>query len=544
MEHMTKRLAPTLLAIGALALTAGCGGGKLGGTTSTGASTGAKAGAPAAGTSNATLRYVMSAEPVSLDPAVGTDSQSAIMFRNVYDRMIELAPNGHDLVPGLAEKWEVADDKTTYTFHLRQGVKFDDGTAMDANAVVYSLQRVLGIGKGDASLLAGHTTAKDITAPDPQTVQIVLKKPYAPFLQIIALFDIGSVVNPQLVKAHATAKDKWGEKYMKTHMSGTGPFKLVAWKRNQSVELSRSDTTWQSKAKLAGLRFTSPGEGSTAMLNLRRGDTDIIDPNVLGGDQIASLSKAQGIKVEKRPIYDAVYWVMNVTKPPFDDPKVRQAISYAMDYDGIISGVVQSQGTRLGGPLPQGLLGDVPAPVYNHDVDKAKALLAEAGKKDLKITSWYVDFGPLKAIAQVMQSNLQAAGIKVQLREVPLSTLLDGVTSGRLAFYSWSSNPPFASPDPILYNHYYSKSGNGVEGNLSHYTNPEVDGLLTQARAETDQKASDGSYRQAAEKIAQDAPAVYLAQTVKNAPMRSAVQGYQIVVIGGASFRDVSLGGS
>ncbi|WP_320671765.1 ABC transporter substrate-binding protein [Patulibacter defluvii] len=536
---MRNRWTAVLLTGGAALAATGCGGETLGGTGATTNDGGAKG----AAVSNATLRYAMSAEPISLDPAVGTDSQSAIMFRNVYDRLIELAPNGHDLSPGLAEKWEVSDDGLTYTFHLREGVAFDDGTPLDADAVVLSLQRVLAIGKGDSSLFSQHTTAKDIQAVDPRTVTVKLKAPYAPFLQIVALFDIGSIVNPKMVEQHATKKDRWAERWFKNNMSGTGPFKLGVWRRNQYLTLQRSDSTWQTKAKLASLRFESPGDASTTSLKLRQGDVDVVDPNILSSDQLRALQGVSGVKIVRQPIYDAAYWVMNLSKKPFDDPKVRQAFSYAIDYDGIISGVVQDQGARLGGPVPKGLLaGEAPAGPFNHDVQKAKQLLAEAGHaKGLRLTSWYVDFGPLKAIAQVMQDNLKQIGVQLDLRELPLSSLVEGVEANRLGFYSWSSNPPFASADAILWNHFHSKAGHGVEGNLSHYENAKVDQLLDQARRQTDMKQSEELYRQAAQQIANDATSIFLSQTVKNAPTRDVVQGYQVAVIGGTSFRDVTI---
>lgn len=539
MSRMRTRLAGMLLTAGMMVVATGCGGETLGGTT-----TGTNAGA-AAETSNATLRYAMSAEPISLDPAVGTDSQSAIMFRNVYDRLIELEPNGHDLAPGLAEKWDVSDDGLTYTFHLREGVKFDDGTPLDADAVVTSLRRVLGIAKGDSSILAQHTTQKDIRAVDPQTVEVRLNAPFSPFPQVIALFDIGSIINPAMLEQHATKKDRWAERWFRKNMSGTGAFRLDSWKRNQSLTLQRSDTSWHPQAKLATLRFESPGDASTVSLRLRQGDLDLVDPNILSSDQLKALTDAPGIKVERQPIYDAVYWVMNLSKKPFDDPRIRQAFSYAMDYDGILSGVVQDQGARLAGPLPEGLLpGKPPAGPYHKDVEKAKQLLAEAGHaKGLKVTSWYVDFGPLKAIAQVMQDNLKQIGVDVELREAPLSSLVEGVESNRLAFYSWSSNPPFASPDAILWNHFHSKAGHGVEGNLSRYDNPKVDQLLDDARKQTEIAKSDELYREAAQIIADDATWIYMAQTVKNAPMRESVQGYKVAVIGGTNFRDVTVGG-
>lgn len=540
MSRTMKRLAGVLLTGGIVVAASGCGGETLGGT-----STGASGTKDAAATSNATLRYAMSAEPISLDPAVGTDSQSAIMFRNVYDRLIELAPNGHDLKPGLAEKWEVSDDGLTYTFHIRDGVTFDDGTPLDANAVVTSLRRVLGVAKGDSSVFAQHTTPKDIRATDARTVTIGLKDPYAPFLQIIALFDIGSIVNPTMLKEHATKKDRWAERWFKKNMSGTGAFKFDVWQRNQYLTLQRSETTWQTKAKLGTLRFESPGDASTTSLKLRQGDVDVVDPNILSSDQLKALQGVQGVKVARQPIYDATYWVMNLSKKPFDDLRVRQAFSYAMDYDGILSSVVQDQGARLAGPVPQGLLpGKAPAGPYHKDVAKAKQLLADAGHaKGLKLTSWYVDFGPLKAIAQVMQDNLKQIGVDVELRELPLSSLVEGVESNRLGFYSWSSNPPFASADAILWNHFHSKAGSGVEGNLSHYSNPKVDQLLVDARQQTELPKSDALYGQAAQIIADDATWIYLSQTVKNAPLRDTVQGYQVAVIGGTNFRDVTVGG-
>ncbi len=512
-------------------------------TIGAGAAVAQKHGTAAPGTD--TLTYVMSTEPISLDPAVGTDSQSVMIMRNVYDRLIEVSPTGHGISPGLARSWKVTAGGTRYVFQLRSGVKFQSGAPLTSEAVVYSLRRILALGKGDAPLLAAHVTAAGITAPSPSTVAIKLKKAYSPILQIIGMSNIGSVLNPAFVKAHATKKDPWAQKYVHDHADGTGAFSLVAWTHNQQIELQRNSLYWRGPAKLARLVFKTPGNATSELLGLKRGDVDIIDANVLGADQLKTLSGDKQVKIQRQPVLDMLFWIINTKIKPFDDVRVRQALSYAIDYEGILSSIVQTQGTRLKGPIPAGLLsGSSTIAGYKYNPTKAKQLLAQAGyESGLTLTNWYVDFGPLKPIAQVIQTNLTAVGINVKLQETPLSTLVSQVTAGKLAFFSWASNPTFASPDAVLADHFQCNASTGVEGNLARYCNPKVDALLKRAERATSQQAADRSFRAAAALITKDAPWIFISQTVKNTPMRSTVTGFQTPVIGGASFWQVRIGG-
>lgn len=524
MQH-TRWMLLLTLAVSAAVISA-----SVAGATSTNAS---RSAAP----DNNTLTYVMSTEPISLDPAVGTDSQSMMIMRNVYDRLVEVSPTGQTVTPGLARSWKVSAGGRTYTFQLRSGARFQDGTSLTAEAVVYSLRRVLAVGKGDAPLLAAHVAPTSITAPSPQTVMIKLKAPYSQILKIIGMSSIGSILNPAFVKGHATKQDPWAQKYVNDHTDGTGPFSLVAWTHNQKIELTRNDGYWRGRAKLSRLVFESRGNPTSKLLALKRGDVDIIDANVLGGDQLKSLSGDPNVKIERRAVLDTLFWIINTKIKPFDDVRVRRAISYAIDYEGILSSIVGDGGTRLKGPIPAGLLpGRNQTTGYTHNPAKAKQLLADAGATGLKLTNYYVDFGPLKPIAQVIQANLTAVGLNVELREMPLSTLVSQVTAGKLAFFSWASNPSFASPDAVIANHFQCNASTGVEGNLARYCNPKVDVRLKNALRATTPTVANSNYRAAGAMITADAPWVFITQVVKNTPMRKSVVGFQVPVIGGSSF--------
>lgn len=505
-------------------------------STTAGATDARKSGTTAPG--NETLTYVMSTEPISLDPAMGTDSQSLMIMRNVYDRLVEVAPSGHGISPGLARSWKISAGGTRYLFQLRRGVKFHSGDPLTADAVVYSLKRLLALGTGDAPLLAEHVAPAGITAPTPQTVAIKLKKPYSPILQIIGMSNIGAIVNPAFVKEHATKKDPYARKYLNDHADGTGAYSLIRWTHNQEIDLERNGSYWRGPAKIANLVFKTPGNATSQLLALKRGDVDIIDANVLGADQLKTLNGDAKVKIQQQPVLDTMYWIINTKIKPFDDVRVRQAISYAIDYNGIIKSIVQSQGTRLKGPIPAGLLaGRSTILGYPYNPTKARQLLKQAGyETGLKLTDWYVDFGPLKPIAQVIQTNLEAVGIDVELRETPLSTLVKQVTAGKLAFFSWASNPSFASPDAVLANHFECDASTGVEGNLARYCNPKVDALMKRAERATSRQAADNAFRAAGALITKDAPWIFILQSVKNTPMRASVAGFQTPVIGGADF--------
>ncbi|WP_028923341.1 ABC transporter substrate-binding protein [Pseudonocardia acaciae] len=485
----------------------------------------------AGGGSNGKLTFALSAEPKGIDPATSGESNSGMVIRNVYDRLLELTDDGKDVVAGLAERWSVSPDGVGYTLHLRSGARFSDGTALDANAVVASLRRTMEVGQGASYLLTDRVKPANIVATDPGTVTITLDAPFSPFLRVLALDSVGAVVNPAVVAAKRTQADPTAAGWFARNAAGSGAFELVRWTPNQAIELKASAGHWRGRPKLGGVVLSSPVEPSTAVLQMQRGDLDVLGN--LPVNLIERLEQDANVTVRDTPQLGTTYWVFQTERPPLNDVRVRQAICYAIDHDAIMARVVKSGGVALRGPIPGSLLDgyddSADIAVYKRDVAKARALLAQAGHPDgLKIDSTYVPgYGTLKQIAEVMQGNLKDAGIECSIGELPLTTIIDKAGKGELPFFSWKSSLDYSSPDALLYGKLHGRATRSVEGNLAHYANPRVDALLDAARASSDPKAQAADWLAASAQISRDAPWLPLYQDVNRRAVRKAVRNFR-----------------
>ncbi len=489
-----------------------------------------------------TLTYILAQEPISLDPAVITESQSGLVVRHVYDRLVEVTPDGRSVVPGLAERWEISRDGLTYTFHIRQGISFHSGARLTPEAVRFSLERLLALGKGTSFLLKEYVDPKNIRVTGPSTVEIRLNQPYAPILSIIGSYNIGNVVNPQAVRSHATSDDPWATKWLAANMDGTGPFRFVDWQPKQFVAIERNPGYWRGPAKLERIIFVQVPERTTARLMLERGEADII--HNMPADLIEAMRPNPEIVIAEKPGFETTYWAFNNQMAPFNSPKVRQALSYAVDYDAIMTFIVRGGGIRMRGVLPRGLPGsDETIAVYGRDIAKAKALLAEAGfPNGFTVTTHYPIWRDLAAIVQALQANFADVGVKLELQQVSLPQLVQVVVQGTSPFFPWVSTPSYADPDAVMFPKFSSAAiKEGASGNIARYTNPTVDKLLDQARATTDRGKRLQIYRDVQRIVTRDAAWIFLFQSVLQTPHRRWVQGYEIPLVGVANLYPVDV---
>lgn len=493
-------------------------------------------------TSAETLTYILRQEPNSMDPAVAVDSQSGLVIRNVYERLVETDPSDPQrVVPALASRWTISPDSRTYTFFLRDGVRFHDGTPLNAQAARFSIQRALAIGKGDSFKLKDRIDPRGIRTTGRLTLQITLQRPFAPVLRILSFWNIGSIVSPTAVRAHATASDRFAQDWMKENMVGTGAFRFAQWQRKQFVQIVRNDRYRKGRAQLNQIIFRLVGEPAAERLMIERGEVDII--HSLPTDLLEALRGKPGVRIATTSGLETVYWAFNRDIKPFDDPRVRQAFSYAVDYDGILGNIVKRGGVRMRGPLPRGLPFYNPnVRLYQRNLRLARSLLAQAGfPNGLSVPMIYPDFGNVKPIAQVLQANLSEIGVRVELREVPLGTLVQAVTAGTAPFFPWVATPTYADPDAVLYPKFASDAPKDASGNVGRYSNATVDRLLNQARTTTNNRIRGAAYRQVQEIVTNDAAWIFIYQTVLQQPVRTRVEGYIIPVIGQPDFWAVSL---
>lgn len=472
-----------------------------------------------------TLVFYQWSDPDTLDPANahGTSITGRIV-QNVYDRLVRMSADGRKVEPSLATSWTVSKDGLTYTFKLRKGVKFHDGSPFNAQAVRYSIQRAMKIGESVSVMYKDFLLPQNIRALNASTVQFKLSKPYSEFLSLLAYYAGGSIVSPSWVRAHATKDDPYAMKYVVDHANGTGPFKLTTWSRKQFIQLDRNPSYWRGKAKLSKIIFKTISDPTAARLQFERGDLDVISN--IPTDTYNALAKNPKVTVKAYPGLDSVYWVFNNSVEPFDDARVRRAISYAVNYQEIL-GLVGVGGSRMTSPIPPSMKEYNPKVTrYNRDLTKAKQLLSQAGYPNgLTIETTVVDYGELKPISQILQANLADAGITLKIKEQPYGLFIDDITSGRAAMYPWVSGPAIADADAIVYPQFLSTSPPTSDGNYTRYKNAKVDALLKTAHNSLNEAVRLKAFQQAQALIVADAPWVLLFN-------RNGLQSYQKNVTG------------
>lgn len=472
-----------------------------------------------AGTPKDTLVLAMATDIDTMDPAVTMTNQTWQVIYPAYDRLVRYKGNSTEVEPSLATSWETSPDGKTWTFHLRKDAKFQDGSPVDANAVKFSFDRLMKIAKGPAD---NFPTLDKVEVVDPSTVKFTLKAQFAPFLSTMAL-DGASIINPKVLE-----KEKNGDlaqAYLAENAAGSGPYKIVEWQKGQYIKLEANPTWWGGQPKLKTIMLKIVKEAAAQRLQLEKGDIDIAE-NLLV-DQFKELAKSPDVAVNEYPSLTVDYVYINNQKPALKDPRVRQALSSAVDYQGIIDGIQSGHATRLAGPVPKGLWGYVPdLPMYNKDIPKAKDLLKQAGASDLKLTILVSDarsYWEQEALA--LQASFQEAGVKAELEKLANATARQKIDKGDfdLAFGVWS--PDYA--DPFMFMDFWFNSGKwGLPGNRSRYKNENTDKQLAAAIATSDQAARVQIYTDLQKQIVQEAPYILLYQYNYMTAMRKNVKGF------------------
>ena len=471
--------------------------------------------------SGGTLVAAINAEPDQLDPQVTSAYVSFQVLENVFDTLVEPDEN-LEMVPSLAESWEVSDDGLTYTFTLRDGVTWHDGTPLTASDVVYSYGRI----RESANNGWRFGTVTDVTAPDDSTVVFTLSAPTPNLLANIGAFKGMAIVQ----QANVESGD------ITTAPIGTGPFKVASWTSGDSIELVRNDDYWGGAPSLAGVTYRFIPDTTVALTSLQSGDVQWTDN--LPPQQVSGLKESTDVVVETVPSNDYYYFATNEAREPFNDARVRQAMAWAIDRDAIVQAALFGNATvnQTAIPATSGWYFDY-AP-YSRDLDKAKALLKEAGVADGLEMDLMVVSSDNQSVtdAQVIAANLADIGITVNIRQLDVSTWLADQADGNFDAYLWSW---IGNLDPSDF--YYAQHHSGGGFNAQGYSNPEVDQLLDAAATETDQAARKALYDDAAKLIVDDASYVYLYNPEIAQGYSPNVEGYTVRGDAAIRFGDVSL---
>ncbi|MCQ4085445.1 ABC transporter substrate-binding protein [Saccharibacillus sp. JS10] len=432
-----------------------------------------------------------------LDP--GFLTENAQVVDNIFDTLVKRDEN-EKLIPGLATSWKQVDD-LTWEFKLREGVSFTNGEPFNAEAVKYSLDRVIDPAS-NAPTASYVSTIDKVEAIDDYTVHVITKKP-DPLIPTRFNRYPTEVVPPKY--AEEVGQEEFAQKPI-----GTGPYKFVSWDKGSNVVLEANADYWNGAPEVKKVTFRSIPEASTRVSALLNGEVDIVT-GVSPEDRskIESSSNARLSTVERAG--NTVYVGFKTDVKPFNDPKVRQALNYAIDVDTIVDKVLQGAAVRtnsLIGPKDFGYAGEPEG--YNYDPEKAKQLLAEAGYPDgfsitLDTVSWYIKNTD---VAQVIAEQLKAVGVTVKVNNVESSVYRTLVPAGKqsdMYVLGWSSTNTLDA-DAAIYA--ILRSGESY----STYHNADVDAKLDEARSSTDENKRTELYKEIQDEVIKDAPRIFLYQ--------------------------------
>lgn len=460
----------------------------------------------------------------NIDPATGENYSINAALRSLYDALFIY--RGNDIEPHLVESWEVNDDATVWTFTLKEGAVFHDGSPVDAEAVVYSFNRLREINGPPAYRWATITDETSAQALDERTVQFTLVEPFAPFIGTLPqLF----IVNPAVVEANRG--DDFGQSYLKENAAGSGPFRQGRWEIGNVYEFVAVDdywAGWKGDDHLDGFLWIIQRDAATMKNSLLAGETHVADG--ISGSDIAEIDAADGFRVEQHPGFFTNTLKMNTQGEYTGDINVRKAIAYAMNYD-VLPEVQDIGVTILPGPTPANFLGyteGLEVPTY--DLEKAREFLAQSPWPDGGFTLDYVyvtDFPREEIPGLLLLEGL--AELNIELNMVPMlwPDMVASCASPETGpdLINIYTLPAYLDPDAHLYNQYSSAQW-GSFNSCSFYRNDEVDGLLDQARTLGDMDSRLELYAQAQQLIAADQPSVWMYTEDSALALNECVQGY------------------
>ena len=436
----------------------------------------------------------------TLDPHGQNDSQSNNTTSQIFDRLVDYAEDG-TVVPMLAESFEAVED-TVWEFKLKQGVKFHDGTDFNAEAVKANIDRILSeeLASPKAFILE---MIEEVVIVDEYTIQLKTSYPFGALPAHLA-HNAGSIIAPSAIE-----EEQSGGKKVDENPIGTGPFKFEKWERGSKIDLVKNEDYWGEPTDLAGLSFVVVPEQATRNAMLETGDAQVIQ---VGSQDVKATEENTNIDLIKVNGTRMDYVGFNVEKEPFNDVKVRQAISMAIDKESIVQGVLDEQGLPAVGPLAPTVVGNAQdLQPLGFDVAKAKELLAEAGHPDGFTTTLWVNDGSKERadIAEYVQANLQEIGITVNIEVVEWGAFLEKTAAGEHDMFILGWTTVTADADYGLYALFHS-SQFGDPGNRSFYKNEKVDELLDKGRQSTDQEERNAAYKEVSEILVEEVPMVYL----------------------------------
>jgi len=461
-------------------------------------------------------------DAVSLDPHLTNDTASANVRINIYDTLVVQDENMKNQ-PGLAESWEQLDD-TTWEFKLRKGVTFHDGTPFNAEVVKANIERILDPNIA-SSVQFMYNMIDEVETVDEYTVRFKTKYPFGPLPAHFA-HPGGQMISKKQIEEDYAALEK-GEKpgsVINAHPIGTGPFRFKEWKPGQSITLIKNENYWGEPAKLASVTFKVVPEDLTRISELITGDSHISMP--LSPSDLEQVENTDGLHAQRTASSSLSFIGFNMSKKPFDDVRVRQAISMAINKEEIIDGIYNGVGIPAKGPLAPGIFGyDGNLEGLEYDPQKAKDLLAEAGYQDgFSTTIWTNDDRQRVDTATNVQSQLAKIGIDAEVKILEWGSMLEQTAEGEheMMVFGWTTVTGDA--DNGLFPLFHSDNL-GAQGNRTFTVDEELDQYLAGARQTSDPEKRQEFYSKAQKRLVELAPVIYLLHQEHLLGVRDEVKG-------------------
>ncbi|GAA4719661.1 ABC transporter substrate-binding protein [Brevibacillus fulvus] len=509
----SKKFSATLATVilGSMVALAGCGGQSSAPTTPSSGAANSDAGS-AATAGKKVLNIALKADPPSMDPMASTSLYDRQVQNSIYDKLFDISPEGK-IVPALVDSYEVSEDGKTYTFTLKEGIKFQDGTDFNAEAVKFNLERDL---SDNSKRKAELNLVDKIETPDAKTVVVTLKSPFAPFISVLT-DRAGMMVSPAAVK-------QYGDDYI-NHPVGTGPFVFVEHVKGDHVTLKKNENYWNGAPKLDEVTYKVFTNTSAAVQNLRSGMVDIIDEIPI--KEIPTVAKDPNLTAITKPNMGYQGMFLNTKKGPLANQYLRQAVDRAIDRETVVKVLFDGYGAPAWSPFPPGSM------AYNEATDNApkpnaaeiKELLAKGGQPNGFSFKLQISTTPAnEQFGAVIQNMLKPYGINVQLEKVEYGTLLENGDNGNFEALQlgWSGR---IDPDQ----NFYSFVVTDMPNNYAGISSPELDKAMEQARTELDDAKRAELYKQAMDALHENAGYSYIYHNYDKFGLSKKVTGFTYV---------------
>jgi peptide/nickel transport system substrate-binding protein len=485
-----------------------------------------------------TLIFARGGDSVSLDYASVTDGESSRVTKQIYESLIEFDEDTFDIGPGLAEDWVISDDGLTFTFQLREGVQFHDGTDFNADAVKLNFERwadpdheyhfaeegyaysVYGTQFGGFQGDEGHVIS-EINVINDLEVEFVLNEQLGSFMQNMGM-SYFAMTSPAAFEEYGSAINE--------NPVGTGPFEFVSWTKDDSIELVKNENYWmEGYPKLDKVIFQVIPDNAARLTALRSGEIDVMDG--LNPDDVEMIESEPGLTMFERTANNIGYLGFNMDKEPFDNPLVRQALNHAVNKEDLMTILYAGLAEPAKNIIPPMYLGYNDAvEEYAYDPDRAIELLAEAGfNDDLEFDLWTMPVArpympDPESAAQVLQQDFAAVGVTANIVTHEWATYLELTEQGEQDVFMLGWSGTNGDPDYFFGNLLHGSAIPG--GNRTFYRNDDVDSLLDQAKISIDEAERADLYEQAQLLIHEDAPLIPLVHTRPVLAGNERVQNY------------------